>query len=134
MFKNAESFLREVFYAFILRIMENHCDTACPKYCKIVVSKEVCLHYVTLPLYEATAFVWCCRTKTQWGLNWQIIFSYCGVCLRPGQTCRTLHRTFKLVKKPKLFNVRSRVVKCIEHFIEHFDMPNCAITRHAKAR
>ena len=35
-----------------------------------------------------------------------------------------IHRTLKLVNKPKLFDVRSRVVKCIEHFIEHFNMPN----------
>ena len=37
--------------AYILRkVVENHCDMADQKYCKIVVSKEVCLHYVTLPL------------------------------------------------------------------------------------
>ena len=36
---------------FMLRkIVENLCDMAYKKYCKIVVSKEVCLHYVTLPL------------------------------------------------------------------------------------
>ena len=35
----------------ILRnIIEDLCDTADQKYCKIVISKEVCLHYVTLPL------------------------------------------------------------------------------------
>ena len=33
---------------FIVRkVVENHCDMAYQKYCKIVVSKEVCLHYVT---------------------------------------------------------------------------------------
>ena len=36
---------------FILRkVVENHCDMACYKYCKIVASKEVCLHCVTVPL------------------------------------------------------------------------------------
>ena len=35
----------------ILRnIVEDLCDTAYQKYCKIVISKEVCLYYVTLPL------------------------------------------------------------------------------------
>ena len=35
----------------ILRnIVEDLCDVAYQKYCKIVISKEVCLHYVTLPL------------------------------------------------------------------------------------
>ena len=35
----------------ILRnIVEDLCDMAYQKYCKIVISKEVCLHYVTLPL------------------------------------------------------------------------------------
>ena len=35
----------------ILRnIVEDPCDTAYQKYFKIVISKEVCLHYVTLPL------------------------------------------------------------------------------------
>ena len=34
----------------ILRnIVEDLCDTAYQKCCKIVISKEVCLHYVTLP-------------------------------------------------------------------------------------
>ena len=31
-------------------IVEDLCDTAYQKYCKIVISKEVCLHYVTLSL------------------------------------------------------------------------------------
>ena len=31
-------------------IVEDLCDTAYQKYFKIVISKEVCLHYVTLPL------------------------------------------------------------------------------------
>ena len=31
-------------------IVEDLCDKASQKYCKIVISKEVCLHYVTLPL------------------------------------------------------------------------------------
>ena len=36
---------------FILRkVVENHCDMAYQKCCKIAVSKEGCLHYVTLPL------------------------------------------------------------------------------------
>ena len=36
---------------FILRkIVENLSDMAYQKYCKIVISKEVCLHCVTLPL------------------------------------------------------------------------------------
>ena len=36
---------------FILRkVVENHCDMAYQKYCEIVVTKEVCLHYVPLPL------------------------------------------------------------------------------------
>ena len=36
---------------FILRkIVENLCDMAYQKHCKIVVSKEVCLHYMTQPL------------------------------------------------------------------------------------
>ena len=30
--------------------VEDLCDTPYQKYCKIVISKEVCLHYVTLPL------------------------------------------------------------------------------------
>ena len=35
----------------ILRnIVEDLCDMAYQKYCKIVLLKEVCLHYVTLPL------------------------------------------------------------------------------------
>ena len=35
---------------FILRnVVENHCDMAYQNYCKIVISKEVCLQYVTLP-------------------------------------------------------------------------------------
>ena len=32
------------------KIVEDLCDTAYQKYCKSVISKEVCLHYVTLPL------------------------------------------------------------------------------------
>ena len=36
---------------FILRkVVESLCDMAYQNYCKIVISKEVCLHYVTLPL------------------------------------------------------------------------------------
>ena len=36
---------------FILRkVVENLFDMAYQKYCKIVISKEVCLHYVTLAL------------------------------------------------------------------------------------
>ena len=31
-------------------IVEDLCDMADQKYCEIVFSKEVCLHYVTLPL------------------------------------------------------------------------------------
>ena len=35
----------------ILRnIVEDLCAMAYKKYCKIIISKEVCLHYVTLPL------------------------------------------------------------------------------------
>ena len=35
---------------FIFRkIVENLCDMAYQKYCQIVILKEVCLHYVTLP-------------------------------------------------------------------------------------
>ena len=36
---------------FILRkTVESLCDMADQKYCKIITLKEVCLHYVTLPL------------------------------------------------------------------------------------
>ena len=32
------------------KVVENHCDITFKKYCKVVVSKEVCSHDVTLPL------------------------------------------------------------------------------------
>ena len=36
---------------FILRnVVLNLCDDACRKFCKIVISKEVCLHHATQPL------------------------------------------------------------------------------------
>ena len=40
---------------FILRkVVENLCDRNYQKYCKVVVSKEVCLHHVTLSLWIET--------------------------------------------------------------------------------
>ena len=43
---------------FILRkIVENHCDMAYQKHCKIVISKEVCLHCVTLAFLKALGHV-----------------------------------------------------------------------------
>ena len=49
LYEAQKSYLQK--YTFILRkVEESRCDMAYQKYCKIVVSKEVCLHYVTLPL------------------------------------------------------------------------------------
>ena len=52
--------------------------------------------------------------------------------VKPRSNVPNISPNIEVGKKPKLFNVRSRVVKCTEHFIEHFDMPNCAITRVQK--
>ena len=49
---------------FILRkVLENHYDMAYQKYCKIVVSKEVCLHYVTLTLSFHLNTIVCCTER-----------------------------------------------------------------------
>ena len=47
---------------FILRkTVENLCDMAYQKYCKIVISKEVCLHYVTIGVFFPSKLETFCR-------------------------------------------------------------------------
>ena len=47
--RNSRVHLQNITY-ILRKVMENLCDMTYQKHRKIVASKEVCLHYMTLPL------------------------------------------------------------------------------------
>ena len=78
---------------FLRKVVETHCDMPYQKYCKIVVSKEFCLHYVTLPLKGQLPVSGICRavrilhSKTLF--NPKVLFSsiQSDISLRADFTC-----------------------------------------------